>query len=421
MAEEKKPKIDLKARLGKGAGAATPPPPTAGLPVPAVPSGGGSMGALPSTPPAAPSAAAAVGGASAPAVASAAALPVPPGMPVGPPPGFAKGPQVALDPSNPLSAAATPYRAPAPPPQPPAPQRIEVDEMAVHEARKGARKQGLIGGLVVAVVLGAIGYIAGGALEANKGRQKSVGDAKSLAGDVAKSRDQLKAIADKVDAGRTSLLKDKKFPDSLAKELGAINVDFDGNKLAGVRFSGFPQETTSTLIEYITQVQTLNDRKTAIIGLLQRLQKPITEQLTAGQKTNISYVVLLGQQDPSKNFFAILAPLQKPLEAANPSDIKLPAEFAAINPLTRQNVPAARYTTGNLDKASAVYVLPKSVEAACPSETAGSIAQLGSQLGRVLTDIKGEQAAPGGDVVTESKPGLVDRADKLVTNLNRVQ
>jgi hypothetical protein len=410
MAEEKKPKIDLTARLGKGAGGATPPPPTAGIPVPAVPSAAGSGGGagMASVPQSSPS-----GGGG---------LPMPPGIPVGPPPAFGQsfGKSGSLDPSNPLSAAATPYRAPAPPP-PPQPQRIEVDEMAVQEARKGARKQGLIAGLVAAVVLGAIGFIAGGATETSKGRQKAVGDAKSLATDVAKSRDQLKLIGDKVEAGKNSLLKEKKFPDTLAKELGGLNVDFDGNKLAGVRFSGFSQDTTSTLIEYITQVQTLNDRKTAIIGLLQRLQKPITEQLTAGNKTTINYVVLFGKQDPSRNPFALLAPLTKPIEAANPTAISLPAEFTATDPLTRQTISAPKYTTGNLDKPSAVYVLPKSLEAACPSETAGSIAQLGSQLSRVLTDIRGEQAAPGGDVVTESKPGLLDRAEKLVTSLNRVQ
>ena len=350
-------------------------------------------------------------------------MPMPPGIPVGPPPAFGKQSHVALDPSNPLAAAATPYRAPAPapPPPPPQPQRIEVDEMAVQEARKGARKQGLMAGLVAALVLGAIGYIAGGAQEANKGRQRAVNDAKSLALDVTKSRDQLKLIGDKVEAGKNSLLKDHKFPDTLGKELGGLNVDFDGNKLAGVRFSGFPQETTSTLIEYITAVQTLNDRRTAIIGLLSRLQKPITEQLTAGQKTNIQYVVFFGRQDPSKNPFAMLAPLTKPIEAANPTAIALPAEFTATDPLTRQNISAPKYTTGNLDKPSAVYVLPKSIDAACPSETAGSIAQLGSQLGRVLSDIKGEQAAPGGDVVVDNKPGLMERAEKLAAALNRVQ
>ncbi len=414
MAEEKKPKIDLKARLGKGAGGATPPPPQAGaggIPVPAVPShaaaAGGGAGIAPISSPS--------GGGG---------LPVPPGIPVGPPPAFGRmGGHAPIDPSNPLAAAATPYRAPAPaPPQaPPQPQRIEVDEMAVQEARKGARKQGLVAGLVAAVVLGAIGYIAGGAIETNKGRQKSVGDAKALATDVTKSKDQLKTIGDKVEAGKNSLLKEKKFPDALAKELSAINVDFDGVKLAGIRFSGFPQETTSNLIEYITLVQTLNDRKTAIVSLLQRLQKPITEQLASGQKTHINYVVLFGKQDPSRNPFALLAPLTKPIEATNASSIQLPAEFAATDPLTRQNITAPKYTTGNLDKPSAVYVLPKSIEAACPSETAGSIAQLGSQLSRVLTDIRGETAAPGGDVVTDNKPGLLDRAEKLSTSLNRVQ
>ncbi|MDB4942125.1 MAG: hypothetical protein JWP97_1659, partial [Labilithrix sp.] len=342
------------------------------------------------------------------------------GIPVGPPPAFGRPPGGALDPSNPLNAAATPYRAPQPPP-PQQPQRIEVDELSLQEARKGARKQGLMGGLVAAVVLGAIGYIAGGAIESGKGRTKSVNDAHSLAEDVKKSGEQLKVIADKVDAGRNSLVKDKKFPDALAKELGGINVDFDGNKLAGVRFSGYSQETTASLIEYITQVQALNDRKTAIIGLLSRLQKPITEQLTQGQKTNINYVVFFGRQDPSKNPFAMLAPLTKPIEAANPAAIALPTEFTAVDPTTRQNISAPKYTTGGLDKPSAVYVLPKSIEAACPSETSGSIAQLGSQLSHVVTDIRGEQAAGGGDVVQDPKPGLAERADKLYAALMKVQ
>ncbi|MBX3188682.1 MAG: hypothetical protein KF819_16815 [Labilithrix sp.] len=407
MAEEKKPKIDLKARLGK-AGGATPPPPAAGIPVPA---------------PAAPTAN--VVSAPTPGPSGAAGLPMPPGIPVGPPPAFGKStPAAALDPSNPLAAAVAPYRPAAKPsaaPAPPQPQRIEVDEMAVQVASKGARKQGLVAGLVVALVLGAIGYIAGGAIETNKGRQKSVGDAKSLATEVEQSRDKLKAIADKVEAGRNGLLKEKKFPDTLAKDLGALNVDFDGTKLAGVRFSGFPQDTTSGLIEYITAVQTLNDRKSAIASLLARLQKPITEQLAQGQKTSIQYVVFLGKQDPSRNPFAMLAPLQKPIEAANAGAISLPTEFVATDPITKGNVSAPKYTNGNLDKASALYVLPKSIEAACPSETAGQIAQLGSQLSRIITDIRGESAAAGSEMVQDPKPGLLERAERLATGLRKVQ
>lgn len=410
MAEEKKPKIDLKARLGKAGGgaaanqaAAVPPPAAAGgipvpAPVPAPAASSGNNAAMPASNPAPMRA------------------PVP-GTPVGPPPAF-KAP--VLDPSNPLAAAigqaqAAPKAAVAPP----QPQRIEVDEMAVQEARKGARKQGLIAGVVIAIVLGAVGFIAGGANETSKGRQASVTHAKQLAADVQKARDQLKTLADKVDAGRLTLGKDKKFPDTLAKDLGGINVDFDGGKLAGVRFSGFSQDTTSGLIEFITAVQQVNDRKSATANLLTRLQKPITEQLSAGTKPSIGYVVLLGKKDPSNNAFAILAPLSKSIEVANPAQVTLPTEFAAVDPTTGQNVTAPKYATGSLDKPSAVYVAPKSISAACPSETAGQIGQLVGQLGKLVTDVRGEQAAPG--IEQDVKAGLLERADKLIANLNKVQ
>lgn len=403
MAEEKKPKIDLKARLGKTAlGGQTPPPPVAagGIPAPVpAPAPSGNSGKS--------------GG-----------LPVPPGIPVGPPPSFAKSPAVALDPSNPLAAAVAPARSAPSVAAPPRAQRIEVDEMAVQEARKGARKQGLIAGIVVAVVLGVIGYIAGAAQETSKGRQKSVADAKSLAADVTKSRDQLKTLADKVEAGRNSLLKERKFPETLARDLGGINVDFDGSKLAGVRFSGFPQETTSSLIEYITSVQSVNDRKQAVSSLLTRLQKPIAEQLAAGQKQSVRYVVLLGgPKDPSGNPFAVLAPLTKAIDVNDPSHLSLPTEFTATNPITNSNVTAPKYNSGNLDKPAGIYVVPRSMEAACPSETVGQMAQLGGQLAHLITEIRGEQSAPvpGGEIVSNETMGLLEKADKLAAALNKVQ
>lgn len=406
MAEEKKPKIDLKARLGKGGGA-TPPPVGVGGGMPGgMPGHGGPMGVPP--PAAMPASNPAPGG-----------LPVPPGMPVGPPPAF-RQPAPQLDPSNPLSAVAAPqHRAvPSRPPGPPPPQRIEIDEMAVQEARKGARKQGVIAGLVAAVVLGAIGYIAGGASSESKARAASVNHSKQLATDVTAAREKLKVMAEKVEAGRNQLLKEKKFPNDLSKDLGGINVDFDGSKLAGVRFSGFSSETSSGLIEFISLVQQTNDRKNALIGLLAKLQKPITEQLNPQGPGKVSFVVIL-DKDQSRQQFAILAPLQKPLEQTGNNPPAMPAEVVATNPLTRGNITIPKATT--FDKPGAAYVIPKSVEAACPSESSGQIAQLGGQLNKLVTDIRGETAGAGGDAIVDNKPGLLDKADKLVTNLNKVQ
>lgn len=290
--------------------------------------------------------------------------------------------------------------------------------MAVQEARKGARKQGLIAGLVAALVLGAIGYIAGGASSESKARAASVNHSKQLATDVAGAREKLKTMADKVEAGRNQLLKEKKFPNDLAKDLGAINVDFDGSKLAGVRFSGFSSETSSGLIEFISLVQQTNDRKQALQNLLAKLQKPITEQLNPQGPNKVSFIVIL-DKDQSKQQFAILAPLQKALEQSGNNPPAMPAEVVATNPLTRGNITIPKATT--FDKPGAAYVIPKSVEAACPSESAGQIAQLGGQLNKIITDIRGETAGAGGDAVVDNKPGLLDKADKLVTNLNKVQ
>jgi hypothetical protein len=320
---------------------------------------------------------------------------------------------MSLDPSNPLAAAVAPKPS-ARPAAPPQPQRIEVDELTVQEARKGARKQGLIAGIVFGVILCAVGYIAGGAQETNKGRSQSVQHARSLATEVGTSKEQLKKLGDVIDQGRQQLAQ-RKFPDTLAKDLGGINVDFDGSKLAGVRFSGFSTDTSSGLIEYISSVQSTNDHKNALVGLLSRLQKPMTEALKNADKAPpISFVVLINK-DSAKNPYGVLAPLQHPLELS----ANMPAEFTATDPLSKQNVTAPKLTT--LDKPGAAYLVPKSIEAACPSETTGQIGQLVSQLNHILTEIRGEQGQQAGDMVTDSKPGLLDKADKLVAGLNKVQ
>lgn len=399
MADDKKPKIDLKARLGKMGGAATPPP------SPVQPGGPG--GSIPAPPMAAPP--------------IAAALPAPPGA--APSPFAPPTPAAGLDPSNPLAAAAAGTFNPnvrAQVAAPAQPQRIEVDESAVQEARAKARKQGVVIAGLVGLVFAGVGYVAGGAMEQNAGRSKSKKDAAELAGDVTKAKDTLKSLAEKMEAGRDQLLKERKYPDALAKELGGLNVDFDGSKLAGRRFSGFPQDTTSGLVELITAVQQVNDRKLAVINLLNKLQKPLTDQLSApaGQQ-RISQVIVV-DKDPGGNPSAFLASLVTPINATA-AKIDLPEEFTFANPRGNGNVKLPRYRGGDIaSKPAAVYVVPKSFDSACPAETSGQLAQLGAQISGFIREIRGEQAAAGGDAVVDTKPGLMERADKLAVALTKV-
>jgi hypothetical protein len=401
MADDKKPKIDLKARLGKQGGGSVPAP----TPVP--------PGILPtsrSQPPPAQ------GGSGAPA--AMAQL----GVPVGPPPQFrTTSGAPALDPSNPLAAVAAPYR---PPPvqhaAPAAPQRIEVDEGVVHEARRGALKRGIVIGTVFAFILGGVGFVAGGASEQGKAREKSKADAASLGADLAKTKESLQKLTEKMDEG-IKTLQGKKFPEKLSADLLGLNIAFDGTELAGRRFSGFPQSTTAELVDFITSVQALNDRKLIIEGLLNRLQKPLTERLNAPPGSGSIAMVAAIQKDPSGNPAAFLAALATPISYAAASDIKLPASFTFTDPGGQGNATAPRYTGGDLGKnAGAIPIVPTTFEKVCPSEAAGGISQLQAQIGGFVREIKGE-GPPSGDIVTDTKAGLLERADKLLTDLQKVQ
>jgi hypothetical protein len=400
MAEEKKRKIDLKARLGKAGAAAAPTPPpgtVAAIPVPVpVPSS-------PSRPPPTPS--------------RPAPAPVP-GTLIGPPPPFASS--TAIDPNNPLAAVAAPYRPPtqaARQPAPAQPQRIEVDETAVLQASSRARKQVGVFAVILMVVGIGIGYVAGESSQQGQDRTKSSDDAKDLAKSATAAKAQLQALSDKLEAGYNTLGKDHKFPDTLASDLGAIHVDFDGTQLAGRRFSGFSTDTMSTLLEFITQVQSLNDRKDAVTGLLTKLKGPITDQLAhAGQQT-VSFVVV-GDRDPSGNAVAYIAPLVTPIPVT-PPQITLPNSLTFINPLAQGNADAPPFKSGDItSNHQAMYVAPKTFDTVCPNEAAGQSKQLAAQIAGVIHDIKGDAVQQ--DVVTDAKPGLLDQASKLIDGLGKV-
>jgi hypothetical protein len=397
MADDKKPKIDLKARLGK----AGTPPPAAVAPVPVPPQA--APAPVPSGSPMQPATS--------------------PGVPVGPPPAFRPDAPVGIDTSSPFAPVASPYRpqvAPAVPAAPPQPQRIEVDEMAVQSASKSARKQGIVIGLVFAVVTGAIGYVGGGAAQQGADRTRSHNDAAELKADATKAKEALKALADKVEAGTTSITKDHKFPETLSADLGTVNVDFDGSKLAGRRFSGFPAATANDLVEFITAVQAINDRKLLVQGLLNTLKKPIMDQFAAAGQINIAQVVVVSK-DPSGNLAGFLSSLKAPIPVTA-TNISLPAKLTFTDPGGGGFADAPRFNGGDPSKDhSALYIVPKTFETVCPSAKAGQVTQLGAQMANFVHDIRGDKApAADENVVQDSKPGLLERADRLIGELDKV-
>jgi hypothetical protein len=326
----------------------------------------------------------------------------------------------ALDPNNPLSAVVQPYRNQAAVQAPvlAQPQRIEVDEVAVMQARSGGFKRGIVAGIICGVAFGVLGYFGGSASTQGAARSQGVRDAHDLAADLGKAKDSLDDLKQKVQDGGKSLIGDRKFPADLPKQLSDVNVDFAGDKLFGRRFSGVPADTTRELFDFITRVQALNDKKLLVISLLNKLQKPITEELSrpAGQLP-ISYVVVLDQNTASSGAF--MAPLATPIAPDDKNGV--PNTLTFLNPRGSGNVQLPRLEGDKVPKdGAAVTIVPNTFEKICPSATRGQIAQLMSAMNSLVDDIGGQKAEAGGDVITETKAGLDETAAKLADSLSKV-
>jgi hypothetical protein len=295
-------------------------------------------------------------------------------------------------------------------------QRIEVDEEAIHRARGGARKQGFVIGLVIAVGAALVAYMGGNAQSAGAARTQSINDAHSLASDLLVAKASLEGLKTKVAEGGASIVNNRKFPTNLAQSLSAAHVDFGGDKLFGRRFSGVPAETTRNLFDFITRVQALNDKRELIVALLNKLQKPITEELSrpAGQLP-IGYVAIVDKD--TWNGGARIAPLVAPISPDDKNGV--PNELLVVNPIGSGNVKLPRLTGDKIPRdGAAIPIVPTSYDKVCPSKERGQVAQLVSTMNSLVNDIttqKGDQT-----IVEDSKPGLAELAGKLADELNKV-
>jgi hypothetical protein len=319
--------------------------------------------------------------------------------------------------SSPLAAVAQPFavQAAAVAAAPHA-QRIEMDEGVVRQARSSSFKRGLTVGIVFAMGLGALGWLAGNAASQSAARTQGVHDAHDLAGDILKAKDSLDQLKQKLMDGGKTLIADRKFPADLSPQLAGMNVDFGGDKLFGRRFSGVPADTTRQLFDFITRVQALNDKKDLIVSLLGKLQKPITEELSRppGQLP-ISYVVVVDRDTPASGAF--LAPLATPIAPDDKNGV--PNDLTFTNPRGGGNAKLPRLLADKIPpNGAAITVVPATFEKICPSATRGQIAQLMSSMNSLVDDIQGQKAE--GDVISEPKPGLAEVAGKLADQLTKV-
>ena len=232
----------------------------------------------------------------------------------------------------------------------------------------------------------------------------SVKDAHELAEDLIKARTSLEALKQALAAAVRSLVIERKFPPDLGRSLASMNVESLGDKLAGRRFSGVSASTMRDLIDFITRVQALDDKKDLVVTLLFKLEKPIADELARPPgPPPVRFVVVL---DESVDEGALLLPLVSPIL---PDESSASKTLKFVNPTGAPSVLPRLTDVKKIPRTgAAVPVVETSFERVCPSAT-GQIAQLLAFMNGLLQEIQGGSGDP--------KPGLSDLAQKLSDDL----
>ena len=115
--------------------------------------------------------------------------------------------------------------------------RIELDEETMRAARKGGKRAGILGFITLIMGLG-LGYAFGGRQADSKVAQGALQGAQDLIVDIDKAQGKIKEFSEKL-AGAVKDMKDSKFPEAFVNDLGGLAIPFGADKLAGRNIGRF--------------------------------------------------------------------------------------------------------------------------------------------------------------------------------------
>jgi hypothetical protein len=374
MAEEKKPKIDLKARLGKKTvsaptGPSIPPPVGLARPVPAPP--------------------------------------------------FAHQPS---GPSRPKVDASNPYAAihadEAPTRAEPQAIKVELSEEVVAAQRKGKLRYVALA-VIGAAVGGAIGFAAGSGSEKSKQADAAVSGAETLVDDVDKANTSIEELAEVLKNAREKLASNK-YPAEEVQKLGGIDIPFSGANLTDKGIGRFKKDVVNMLIEFASGSKEANDGKDKIRNLLTGAKAPIEDFLAQQTTPKVRWSVYFenGPSGPWVSMQALPTPFLVKEAKKDPKDTKQykwPADFKIKQ--GDKEFTLKRYESGDPTKAKSgepfiVPVNPETQGAVCPSDVATKLQREISALEVIL---RGDKSDP-----TDEKMGIIDTGKALVDKLKGI-
>jgi hypothetical protein len=372
MSEDKKPKIDLKARLGKktvgapatGPGGSIPPP--AGIPRPS----GVGIPAPPFQSPSATSRPAAMVDAS--------------------------NPYGAMEPAAAPTAAATSIR-------------IEMSD-DVMRAQKGGRTKVLVLAIITALLGGFVGFTLGGASERGKGTEAAMQGAQDLTKDVEAANKKIGDLADLLKGAKEKLSK-AQFPEDEVSKLGALNIPFAGSNLAGKGIGRFKADVLTMLTDFASASSEANASKDELLRVMNGNKKGFQEFLDSQTKPQVRWSVIVGGSPlgPIAAMQPVPAPFPLTTEA---KDYKWPDSFDLPAGQGKKQA-VKRYLKGEAATEDPLFIPvdPSTQAMVCPSDV---LVRLRGKLSDLEETLRGNPT-PG-----EEKTGLLEMGQTLSKKLKQI-
>ena len=363
MNDQKKPKIDLKARLGKKT-VSSPSGPSIPPPV-----GGSRPGGIPAPPFGAPK---------------------------------------SSDPYLSMMGSAAP-----PPPKPQA-IKVEMSEEVVQEQKK-QKKKGYVMAVVTAIIGGVVGFMIGGSNETSNQQKVAARDAGDLAKEVSTATDTAEQLADVV-KGAKDKLSSGKYPEEESKKLASLRIPFEGANL-GLRVIGrFNKEVNRGLVSFSGMAEKANDLTEDVQRMLAGSRKSLDDAFGQKDKPKVQWsaVVSGGPSGPWATMIAVPEPfLVKSEEKVGGKDYTWP-ENLKIKSGGREST-VKRYTKGDPTGGGDpqfIPIEPQSQNSVCPNITLTRIVRAVQDLEDSLRGIKD----PGGHEET----GLIETGRAVAEKLKAI-
>jgi hypothetical protein len=374
MSEDKKPKIDLKARLGKK---------TVGAPA------AGSGGSIP--PPA--------------------GIPRPSGVSGIPAPPFQGGAGASARPT-PVVDASNPYGAMQPAAAPVVRSTaitVELSDEVVRAQGRGKTKV-LVLAIITAVLGGTVGFTLGGISEKDKGAKAAKEGAGELIKDVEAANAKIEELAGVLKSAKEKLSKSK-FPEEEVSKLGALNIPFSGTNLSGKGIGRYKSDVLNMLVEFASSSTEANDQKEKIQSVLNRNKKGVIEFLESQTKPVVRWSVIVGGSPlgPVASMQPVPTPFQLVGEQGKPHS--WPEAYDLME--KDKKVSIKRYLKGDAASENPTFIPvdPSTQTLVCPNDVVFSIR-------RELTGM--EEVLRGDPTPGEEKTGLLEVGQNLLKKLREI-